>query len=238
MADQGKTRKALSKGDLSNLPEEKLMRLGPDSLSDSELLALFLRTGTYGLTAIELAQTVIDALGEKSPAHSGLSSLMTGTYEDFLSIKGIGKSKAARLVGMVEIARRMREPLSMSRSLNSPSVVAEYVMPQMLGLQHEEFHVIGLNVKKQLHYVECISKGTLDCTVVHPRDVFQGAISKKCHSVVLVHNHPAGNPKPSAEDRRLTERLCRAGDILGIPVVDHIIVGDHAYYSFLEDGAL
>lgn len=214
------------------------MRLGPDSLTDSELLALFLRTGTVGMTAIEVAQTVIDTLNKKSPMRSGLSGLLTGSYEDFLSIKGIGKSKAARLVGMVEIARRMRAPLVETANFRTPSAIAEYVMPQMLGLQHEEFHVIGLNVKKQLHYIERISKGTLDRTVVHPRDVFQGAISKKCHSIVLVHNHPTGNSDPSMEDRRLTERLYRAGEILGIPVLDHIIIGDRNYYSFLEDGAL
>ena len=237
MSDNGEKKKLLDY-DHATLPEEKLMTYGAEALSDSELLALFLRTGTTGRTAIEVAQDIIDSLERKSPSRQGLSSLFTGTYDDFLSIKGVGKSKAARLVGMVEMARRMRRPMGRSVPLNTPKAIADFVMPDLMGLQHEEFRVIGLNVKKELQFVECISRGTLDCTVVHPRDVFQGAIGKKCHSIALIHNHPAGNPRPSSEDRSLTERLKRAGELLGIPVVDHIIVGDHSFYSFLEDGAL
>ena len=238
MVNEQKTRKPLTACDTSMLPEEKLMTYGPEKLSDSELLALFLRTGTYGVTAIEVAQNIIDTLSDQNPGRSGLSSLLSGTYDDFLSIKGIGKSKAARLVGMVELARRMRLKSSESDMFTSPRAVYDFMAPQFVGLQHEEFHVIGLNVKKQLHYVERISKGTLDYTVVHPRDVFQGAIAKKCHSIILVHNHPAGNPSPSHEDIRLTKRLTQAGDILGVKINDHIIVGDGSFYSFLESGAL
>lgn len=236
--DNNKPRKTLQDYDMSDRPEEKLMLYGAQHLSDSELLALFLRTGTVGRTVIELAEDIIDTMSTAAPGRRGLSSLMMGSYNDFLSIKGIGKSKAARLMGMVEIARRMREPFVTTVALTSPKLVYEFMRPQMFGLQQEEFHVLGLNTKKQLHYVERISKGTVDKTVVHPRDVFQGAISKKCHSIILIHNHPTGSSDPSEADKMLTKRLCQAGDILGITVNDHIIIGDHQYYSFLEDGAI
>ncbi|MDY3118542.1 MAG: DNA repair protein RadC [Peptoniphilus sp.] len=234
----GEGRKTLPEYDRASLPEEKLRTYGAEVLSDSELLALFLRTGTEGRTAIDVAQDILDSLEKKSPSRRGLSSLFTGTYDDFIAVKGIGKSKAARLVGMVEMARRMRRPMESAFLLDSPKAVAEFVAADCMGLRQEEFRVLGLDAKKQLQFVECISKGTLDCAVVHPRDVFQGAIAKKCHSILLVHNHPAGNPQPSEEDRALTRRLKKAGEILGIPVVDHVIIGEHRFYSFLEDGAL
>lgn len=141
-------KKRLLDYDHATLPEEKLMTYGAEALSDSELLALFLRTGTTGRTAIEVAQDIIDSLEGKSPTRQGLSSLFTGTYDDFLSVKGIGKSKAARLVGMVEMARRMRRPMGRAVPLNTPKAIADFVTPDLMGLQHEEFRVIGLNVKK------------------------------------------------------------------------------------------
>ena len=118
--NEQKPRKPLTACDTSLLPEEKLMTYGPEKLSDSELLALFLRTGTYGITAIEVAQNIIDTLSDQNPGRSGLSCLLSGTYDDFLSVKGIGKSKAARLVGMVELARRMRLKSSRERYVYLP----------------------------------------------------------------------------------------------------------------------
>ncbi|MDQ0507661.1 DNA repair protein RadC [Aedoeadaptatus ivorii] len=219
-------------------PEEKLRMYGASALSDAELLALFLRTGTEGTTVLELADTVLEALCAKTPTAPGLSSLLYGSYDDFLAVRGIGKSKAARLAGMSEIARRMRATRVQGQAMTSPAMIAAYFMDDMLGLQQEEFRVVGLNPKKEIQFVECVTKGTINYTVVHPRDVFHFPVTRLCHSIILVHNHPTGNPVPSKEDRDLTLRLKRAGEIMGVPVVDHIIIGGDTYYSFCQDGAL
>ncbi|MCD1146909.1 DNA repair protein RadC [Peptoniphilus sp. KCTC 25270] len=220
-------------------PREKLMLKGPESLSDEELLAILLRTGTKEETVLEMSRRLLSEISELNYNYSGLPALIHATLDEFHQIKGIGPAKACELIAMVEISKRIGKGSATEfTSITSPADAVRIFMSEMRFLPIEMFYVVGLDVKKRIQFVDRISKGTVDSAIVHPREVFSKAIARQSHSLILLHNHPTGIVTPSKEDLRLTDRLREAGKILGISVVDHIIIGDNVYFSFLEKDLL
>lgn len=211
-------------------PREKMIQNGPETLSSAELLAILIRTGTRDRSALDLANRIL------SLSEDGLSHLGRCSIEDLATVNGIGPSKACQILAGVELGRRMtRAKLMNPRILNHPREVAAYLIEDMKDLRQEWFRILLLNNRKQVLAYETISVGTLNASLVHPRDVFEKAIRRNASTIILVHNHPSGNPSPSDEDRLLTRRLTDAGALMGIDVIDHVIVGNGSYYSFKEN---
>ncbi|MFH1994176.1 MAG: DNA repair protein RadC, partial [Nitrospinota bacterium] len=215
-------------------PRERLIRHGASSLTDTELLAISLRVGnsSTGMSAIDLARAIVDRFG-------GLDKLDQLSIDELCSIKGMGPAKAAQLKGSFELGRRLmsgsREP---KKRVGGSCDVASYYIPQMKDLKKEVFKIILLNIKNEILKDVKISEGCLTASIVHPREVFNPAITSLAASVILIHNHPSGDPAPSREDTELTQRLVKSGDMLGIKVIDHVIIGDNKYYSFLDEGRI
>lgn len=214
---------------LSERPTEKLLTMGPGALSNSELLAVIIRTGTGSETAIEVSRRVL------SMDSRGVAFLADASIGDLTDIKGIGNCKAAQIMAAIELGKRMKRlnPYDKIR-VTSPDVVANLVMEDMKLLQKEHFNIAILDTKNQIISIENISIGTLNASIVHPRDVFNAAIKKNANSVILLHNHPSGDVNPSNEDISITKRLIEAGNIIGIKVLDHIIIGNDVFLSMKE----
>lgn len=218
----------------SDRPQEKMMKYGVDCLTNAELIGIIIRTGCQDATAVELGQRVLRVFeGDLSAFHeTEVEELMCNER-----LKGIGPAKACQIKAAIELGRRMM--LSKNEDLprvKSPKDVADHLMSKMDYLKQEHFKVILLDNKNNVLKIENISIGTLTATLVHPRDVFSGAIRKQAASVILVHNHPSGDPSPSQEDIAITKRLVSAGEILGISVFDHIIIGKKRFASLKEFG--
>ncbi|MCK8060667.1 MULTISPECIES: DNA repair protein RadC [unclassified Fusibacter] len=206
-------------------PRERLMNNGVKSLTNSELLAIILRTGTKEKSALALSSELLKTLG-------GLKGLAMADGSELKKISGIGDSKACQLMASFELARRYDcSKIKSDLKFTSPEDVFNYVHKELKFEDREHFLVIGLNTKNNIIGRHVVSVGTLNQTLVHPREVFNWAIKKSAASVVLAHNHPSGHVEPSREDVLLTERMVEAGKIVGIKVVDHIIVGNNEYYS-------
>ncbi len=213
-------------------PRERLIREGSRALSDPELLAILLRTGSSEKSAVELATEVLNCF-------SGLKNLVQAGVEELSSIKGMGPVKAAQLKAALEIGRRLAlVSVSERPSIRGPQDAAAMVMEEMRHLDREHFCALLLNTKHQVLAKETISIGTLNSSVVHPRELFKAAIKRSASAVILVHNHPSGDPTPSREDREITRRLQDAGSIIGIEVLDHIVIGDNRFISFRDKGML
>lgn len=217
---------------LEERPREKMKEQGAGRLSNAELLAIILRTGYREETAIHLAEKVIFQAG-------GLRFLPDYTLEELQKIKGIGLAKAVQIKAALELGRRIASSFRPTTlSLNSPQEVADFLMEEMRYYRKEYFKIILLNTKNQIISLEDISMGSLNSSIVHPREIFNVSIKKSAAAIILVHNHPSGDPHPSREDLEVTTRLVDAGKILGISVLDHIIVGEKKYFSFKEKGLL
>lgn len=213
----------------SERPREKLINFGVSSLSNAELLAILIRTGTKEASAIDLAQRVLSA------REDGLRYLGDCTTDELSHLKGIGKTKACQIIAAVELGKRLSMSTSKARlNIKSPRDVANIFMEEMRYYKKEYFKSILLNTKNQIIANEDISIGSLNSSLVHPREVFVGAIRKSASSIILMHNHPSGNPNPSNEDIKITKRLIEAGKIIGIEVLDHIIIGDGQFISLKE----
>lgn len=213
-------------------PREKLMALGPEYLSNSELLAILFRTGSHKFSAVDLAKTILNQYGE-------LHDLAETDFRKFFKLKGIGPAKAITLAASFEIGRRIASiPTKRKIKITSPDVIYQKFGPRMGGLKKENFFVLMLNSANILIRDQKISEGTLNASLVHPREVFQSAITESAASIILVHNHPSGETEPSSEDKNITHRLIEAGKLLDIPVLDHIIIGTESYFSFKEEGLL
>lgn len=213
-------------------PREKLMALGPAYLTDSELLAILLRTGSRQQTAVDLAKTVLKQF-------ENLHELAESDYRAFFRLKGIGPAKALTLAAAFELARRIAAlPRKAKLKITSPELVFQKYGSRLGVLKKEVFMVLLLNSANLLTREYKISEGTLNASLVHPREVFQPAIADLAAAVILLHNHPSGETKPSAEDRNITNRLVEAGKLLDIPVLDHIIIGRHGFFSFQEQGLI
>ncbi|MGE0866065.1 MAG: DNA repair protein RadC [Vicinamibacterales bacterium] len=214
---------------VADRPREKLARSGAEALGDNELLALVIGVGTRARGALAVAQDVIAA----ADGLPGLARLAMGELE---RVPGIGEARAARVLAAVELGRRTLTRDSPERPrFMTPEDAANYLMPRYGGFEVERCGVMLLDQKHRLVRITVISTGTLDATVAHPRDVFRVAVAGSAASVVVFHNHPSGDPTPSTLDRLLTRRLDLAGEVMGIELADHIILGNGSYFSFKEE---
>ncbi|MCZ8513346.1 DNA repair protein RadC [Paenibacillus filicis] len=211
-------------------PRERMMQYGAGALSNAELLAVLLRTGTYRESAVALAQRLLRSSG-------GLRSLTDMSLEQLTEIKGIGEAKALQVQAGIELGRRMaRSVLSDTVTIRSPQDVAALLTEELRYLQKEHFVCLFLNTKNHVIGQETLSMGSLNASIVHPREVFRAAIKRSSASIICAHNHPSGDPTPSSEDIEITRRLVEAGGIIGIEVLDHIVIGDRGFVSLKELG--
>ena len=212
-------------------PREKLLARGAAALSNAELLAILLRTGTQEESVLHVAERLL--------AHDqeGLLSIVHLSAAQLSELKGIGPAKAVTVLAAVELGRRISEKVAAKREvIHGPEDVAAYAMPHLRDERKEHFMALLLNMKNHVLSLQTISVGSLNASIVHPREVFQAAIEHAAAGLVLIHNHPSGDPTPSPEDIAVTERLVQAGKIMDIPVLDHVIVGDNKYISLKEKG--
>ncbi|MCR4616893.1 MAG: DNA repair protein RadC [Lachnospiraceae bacterium] len=217
-------------------PYEKFVKYGAGSLSESELLAIILRTGTKDLSALEIAGNVL-SLG-KYP-REGLLGLYDVSLDELCKIKGVGMVKAIKLKALTEVSMRMHRACAKSGfKADNPSSVADYFMEDLRHLDHETVMLCGLDAKLQLLFSTKVSEGSVNMSLISPRTVFLKALKGKAVYIILVHNHPSGDPTPSCADFELTESIDDAGRMLEIKLLDHIIIGDNKYYSFKEEGRL
>ncbi|MBZ0182279.1 MAG: DNA repair protein RadC [Melioribacteraceae bacterium] len=214
---------------LDDRPREKLILRGPQSLSDSELIAIILRTGTKGKSVVQISQEIIKKSGN-------LASLAVKTVSAFTKDEGIGKDKAATLAAVFEIAKRVNAQIKWFSDvkITSPEDVAKIFIPLLKDEIKEHFFVLCLNSANKIIKYENISIGNLNSSVVHPREVFKVAIDNNSANIIVLHNHPSGNPEPSNEDISITKKLVESGKILGIEIFDHIIIAGNQYLSFVE----
>jgi DNA repair protein RadC len=218
-------------------PREKFDRLGPENLSESDLLALILRTGTAGLNVVELAEDLLLRYGS-------LSALTRASVAELRNIHGIGKEKAKILKAALEVGRRLvQENVGENPRVASPEEAAAVLRERARGLQQEVFWVLLLNVKSRLMVPPCeVSRGTLNSSLVHPREIFKPAVQHSAAKVILAHNHPSGDPSPSTQDLRITRKLVEVGRMMEISVLDHVIIGrktregNHDFMSLRESG--
>jgi DNA repair protein RadC len=212
-------------------PREKLQRLGVAALGDNELVAIILGSGSREHGALELANRLLERAG-------GLHGLAR-TMPDQLCVSGIGPARAAQVVAAVELGRRTLVRSALERpQYQTPQQLACYLLPQYGAAPVEQFGIVMLDTKHRVIRIKLVSIGSLDTTVVHPREVFKEAAVASAAAIVLFHNHPSGDPTPSSDDLVLTRRMIRAGDIMGIDVIDHLILSDQRYYSLVEAGKL
>ena len=212
-------------------PREKLLQKGVKALSDSELLAVLLRTGRSGISAVQLADQVLTLRPQ------GLGYLAECLPEELQSVSGIGQAKACQIVAALELGRRIATaPREKRPRIQSSDEAASLVMEDMRYLPQETFRALLLNVRGQVISQSQISVGTLNMSMANPREVFRDAVRKNAAAVIVVHNHPSGDPAPSREDIQTTRRLAETGEILGIPLWDHVIIGDGIYVSLREEG--
>ena len=213
-------------------PRERLEALGPEALSDTELVALLLRTGTRGRDATALARALLAGCG-------GLQGLARTGAPGRSSLPGLGPAKSATLRACFEVGRRLAAGrLAAGEPIRAPTDVYRHLHPRLRHVRQERFLVLLLDGRHRLMRIETVSQGTLTASLVHPREVFRPALQEAAAALILVHDHPSGDPAPSPEDREVTQRLARAGEILGIRVLDHVIVAERGYRSLREDGLL
>ena len=213
----------------SHRPIEKLQRFGVQNLSDAECLAILLGAGTKEESAVDLAQKVIRHMQTKA-------QFFDARMEELMCIHGIGKTKAARIIAALQLSQRwLQEQLCDEVRLEDPRSVARYFASWIGTKSKEMFCVLYLNTKNVPMGMDIISVGTLTSTVVHPREVYRSAVRINAHAILIAHNHPSGDPSPSQQDLETTERLRQAGNTLGVPLLDHLIIGRGQYYSLREE---
>ena len=218
---------------LNDRPREKMANNGAAALTDAELIAILLRTGTTEKSAIDIASEMT--------ADGGLYKRLAGIthLNELTNIKGLGQAKAATVLAALEIGRRIASAKPIEKiHFGCPLDAASFLMPRLRYAAKEQFVVILLNGKNKVIGTEVISEGTLSNSLVHPREVYAPALLQHAAAIMVAHNHPSGDPAPSDEDREITKMLERSGKVLNIPLIDHLIIGDGTYYSFLENEAL
>jgi DNA repair protein RadC len=212
-------------------PRERLLRQGADALSDAQLLGIILRTGTGGRTAVDVGRDLLERFG-------GLNGIAQAGINELTMVPGIGSAKAAEIKAAIELGRRHLKPTMAGASFCASKEVADFYQPRLRDARKEEFRCILLDTKNRLIREETVSTGSLTASLVHPRETFKSAVRESAAAVIFVHNHPSGDTKPSQEDILLTRRLVQAGDLLGIRVLDHVIVGDGNHFSFKDNGMI
>jgi DNA repair protein RadC len=214
-------------------PRERLDAVGAAALATRELVAILIGSGRTGTSAVDVAGHLLQS------ADGSLRRLASAPTCDLTRVAGVGPAVAARIAASLELGRRLaREGPNERLRIRGPRDVYERCAPSMRDLMQEEFRVLLLNTQHAVIREHVVTRGTLDTSLVHPREVFRAAVAEASSAVILVHNHPSGDPTPSSEDRDVTRQLADAGRIIGIPVVDHLIVGDARYVSFVEAGLL
>lgn len=215
-------------------PYEKFEELGAESLTDAELLAIIIRTGARGRRSLDLARDVLNAA--KGQGLLGICKLRT---DELMKIRGIGNVKAIQLKCVAELSRRIAKSQAGKRAtFEDPSVIAGYYMEDMRYLKQEEMRLVMLNTKNELLGERTVSKGTVNASLITPRELFLEALHVEAVFIVLLHNHPSGDPIPSRADLRLTKRIQEAGRLIGIRLLDHIVIGDNCYFSMKGHGIL
>ncbi|HKP00066.1 MAG TPA: DNA repair protein RadC [Nitrospiraceae bacterium] len=213
-------------------PRERLLAQGPQTLTNAQLLAILLRVGRQGSSAVKVGMDVLDRLG-------GVGGLAQCGIEELCTVPGVGEAKAAQLKAALELGKRaLACPLTKGTKITSSRDLFAHFHPALRDLRHEIFKVILLDAKHAMMRDVTVSEGSLTLSIVHPREVFTLAVRESAAAVIFLHNHPSGDPTPSQEDHVLTARLVSAGDILGIRVLDHLVVGDGRYISFADQGWL
>ena len=216
----------------SERPRERLLQEGAQALSDAQLLAILLRVGRRDASAVEVAMDLLRQL-------DGLRGLSNRGVEELCQIPGIGPAKVAQLKAAIELGKRvLAEPLSTGTTIASSADLFRHYYPLLRDLRHEVFKIVLLDARHGIIKDAIVSEGSLTLSIVHPREVFIPAVRESAAAVIFVHNHPSGDPSPSEEDRMLTTRLVAAGELLGIQVLDHLIIGDGRYTSFADQGWL
>ena len=234
MNDKNQTIKELPE---SLRPYEKCLKSGPAVLSDSELLAVILRSGVQGCNSLSLANQILSLT--KDTSYPGLLGLIHMSIPDLMKVNGIGKVKAIQLKCIGELSKRMASAVARPRlSFNEPITIAKYYMEHLRHEEQEVLIVMLLDGRNHLLKEETISRGTVNGTLITPREIFMEALKYHAVAVVLVHNHPSGDPTPSECDREITERVYTSGELLGVKLLDHIVIGDQKYISFREQGML
>ena len=225
-----------NKTNIFDMPYEKFVLNGPGTLTDSELLAIILRTGTKEASAVEVAREVL-SLGEYP--RDGILGLYDLSLEKLKSVRGIGQVKAVKLKALAELSMRMHKACAREVfCADKPSSVADYFMEELRHLEKETVILAGLNSKSNLIFQTRLSEGNVNMSLISPRNVFIEALERRAVNIILLHNHPSGDPTPSSADRNLTERIADIGELLEIRLLDHIVIGDNKYYSFRENGDL
>ncbi len=227
-------RKSVKEWPEDERPRERLLKHGPAALSDAQLLAIIIRNGRGGRSAVDLGMELLEKFG-------GLDGIAQAGINEICGkdgVKGIGPAKAAEIRAAIELGRRYQKPNLAGASFCSSEDVASYYRPRMKDLKKEVFRCALLDVKNRIIRDEIVSIGSLTASIVHPRDTFKTAIRESAAAVIFIHNHPSGDIRPSQEDILLTRRLTQAGEVIGIQVLDHIIVGDQNYFSFRDNGLI
>lgn len=217
---------------LDERPRERLVRYGSETLTDGQLLAILLGTGFEGSTALDVGVALLER-------YDGLSGLSRRGVREFCAVPGVGPAKAALIKAALEVGKRATAaPLTTGQRVTSSEDVFRHYRPLMRDLRREVFKVVLLDGKNAIIRDVTVSEGSLTLSIVHPREAFVPAIKESAAAVIFVHNHPSGDPEASPEDRALTRRLVSVGELIGIRVLDHVIIGDRQYVSFADEGWL
>ncbi len=211
-----------------NRPRERLEAQGAAALSQAELLAIILKSGTQKENVLEICQ--------KLCAKYSLEQLADCSLQELMSEHGIGKAKASQLIAVFELLRRARQSKTTGAEIRKAEDVARMFEHKVSHLKHEEFLAVYVDAKNKVIAEESITKGILDASLIHPREVFHGAIKHLAHALIVIHNHPSGDPSPSEEDIEVTKKLAKTGEIMGIPLLDHVILGKERWWSWKEAG--
>lgn len=218
------------------LPYERFLKSGPESLTDAELLAIIIRTGANSSSPVDIARNVLQLGNTKE---KGLNSLYVLSIDELMKVHGVGKVKAIMLKSVAELAKRMSiQRASVGISFDNPERIASFYMERLRHEDREKVLVLSLNNKLKLISETTLSMGTVNSAIISPRDIFIEALRSGASSIVMLHNHPSGDPAPSRADISITNKIRESGSMLDINLKDHIIIGDQSYYSFLEKGLL
>ena len=237
MPEEMKRRLIIKEKNIKDLPKEqrpyeKFLTHGASTLSDAELLAIILRTGTLGASSIDLSEAVLN----RHESFQGLMGMQHLSMKQLMDIKGIGQVKAVQIKCIGELSRRMAKTIAKERlSFSHPATIASYYMEDMRHQEQELLLCVMLDTKNSFLGDVMISKGTVNASLISPREIFLHALAHHAVNIILLHNHPSGNPTPSDEDVKVTEQISLAGDLIGIKLLDHIIIGDQKYISLREE---
>ena len=218
---------------INDRPRERLLEKGSSSLSDAELLVIILGSGNKNKDVKEIAESLLSTI-------KNISELKNLNYQELIKIEGIGKAKACILLSLIELAKRMNQSINTinNKIFNRPDIIFEYFKNKLDNENQENFYCVYLDSKKKIINSKLLFKGTVDRSLVHPREIFKEAYLLSASSIICIHNHPSGNINPSKEDIFLTKMLKEIGNLMGIEISDHIIIGKEEYYSFFENGEL